>query len=1310
VLIARYTKIVLAQPGAPFPLQRLAQLYRDRYGDLNRLEADLQARADHEGPEQYAATIALAGIAKLQGKADVAIVGYELASRQKPTDPAPLLALAHLFQDRGDLGPARAHFEKALAVQTTPTEKSDTLRALETVTLDAKEWDAAKSFHAALVKLEPTSLFVKGELGRELFSRGEYVRAEAEFKEVVRAAEGDNRTLAPALKDLGQAQAKAHENEAALATLERALSVSGSQAAVRTEIYRTITEVYRADQTLPLLVKKLEDQHPGDYTRVALLGSLYEETGDVKKAIATYKRALSLDPRQLDLRLKMIRLLQAEGELEEAITAYEGMIRAAPNNPTFVFELCDAVLQRGDRARALRLLRELEARAGSDEEVMSRLGEFYTRIGENERAVAVLARLAQIGGSDPSHLADLGDHYFQEGNTPLAVATWQRILTTVTPRARALAALGNIYAEHEMLSQAIASLKEASELEPQNLIIKKDLATAYEHTKAYRDASTLWEALSDKAKLQKDKALAREVRAHMVTLWSLERATDREAPRLARLFEQDPPDVEAGRTLAEVELHQRRLGDAETTLRRVIQLEPGDAESYLALERVLVQESKIDDAIAVLAKLVQVEPKRARETYQRMAQYALQVYKDADAITYAARAVELNPDDAEGHRRLGDMYRQRQDTEHAIVEYRAAIAKNERLYLVYFELADLLLSRGDTDQADRLFRRVLRGAPDEELVARAARLSMQINLGRGTLESLEQDLVPLAIGNPQKVIYRRLLVEMYGNLTFGLMQRARHGSGKDEEAKAALAKVGQRAVKPLLDALADGDGGQERVAIDVLAYVANKNAGPALFGFATGTAETSLRQRAMIACGALRDPDLLPRYSAYLLPKGREGVELTPTDAVAVAATWGVARMKDARAIPLLRSLGKVGSPEVRALAILGLGALGDKGSIGLATDLVRSVDAGDVARAAAAYALGELGADAAVPLLVTLAEEGDPLPRQMALLALARLSRGHASPTLTRTVVAAMADAVFSGGDPDSARARVVGESLRRAAAAALTVMAGGAADAARLTDRAGDEFFVPDSGVDVDAILTALVPTRLGDKQRAAVVLTYGDVLESAARTALETSSDRARVVLSAIAAGNGALEPFLSSEDSRETTPARAKAMAIVRALEPSIAVLSHHPDPRLRVQAVMRLGASDSDEAARALVEAVSDTSDAVQRVALSTLGSRASHRTKGAIEAVARAMAPPADWPVRVLAADALGRLGKGADATSTKAVVDALTRVARGDAYALVREAALRALASVDATAAASVARTLVDTDSEPRVREAARALSGAGH
>ena len=1303
VLIERYTKVVLAQPGSPFPLQRLAQLYRDKDGNLTALVADFEKRAAQAGSEQYAATVTLAGVYKTDGRPDDAIKTYEKAILQKAGDPTALMALARLLQDRGETAGARARYEQALALQTLPIDKEQTLRTLMALALDGKDWSAAKGFHSQLVKMQPTSLFVRGDLGRELYARGEYERAEAEFKELVSAAQGDNRTLAPALKDLGRAQAKAHKNQDALATLKRALATAGQEAAVRAEIYETVTEIYRADQQLPVLVKQIEAEHPTDFARLALLGALYEETGDAPNALATYKRALAANPRHIDLRLKMIRLLQSQGELDRAIAEYEGLIRAAPNNPAFVFEQCDALMQRGDRARALKLLTELEARASGDEEVLSRLADFYGRIGEGERSLKVLTRLTQIGQNDPSHLVDLGDRYFQDGNAALAVATWKRILTSVAPRARALAAIGDVYLEHDMTADALAAFREAVQLDPQNLVFKKQLASALERSRSYRDARILWQELAERGKASGDKVLTREARSRIVTLWGLERILEPQVPALTALFNGNPPDVEAGRTLAEVQIHLRKLADGEATLRRVVGRAPGDADSYLALERVLVQENKLQDAISVLEKLVVIEPKRARELYQRMAQYALQLYKDDDAITYAARAVELNPDDAEGHRRLGEMYRSRQDADHAIVEFRAAIAKNDRLYIVYFELADLLLSRGDANEADRLFRRVIRGAPDEELVARAARLSMQINLGKGTLESLEQELLPLSIGNPQKTIYRRLLVEIYGNLSFGLVQRVRHGAGKDaEEARAALGRVGARAVKPLLDALSDGDAGQQRVAIDVLGYVQNKNAGPSLFAFATGQADPQLRLRAMIACGALRDPSLLPKYEGLLFPRasaaGGGADEGPPSDAVAIAAGWGVARMGDRRALLLLRKLARRGTPDMRALAVLGLGLQKDTGSVVAIASIAKAVDGGNVARAAAAYALGELGAEGESATLLNLAEGNDALPRQMALVALARMAGGaKGEPPGGRAALGAMADAVFAGSDGENGRARLSAEALRRAGSAALIMLATRGAGGGSQTR---DMLPVPDDALDVDATLENLVPRNFAPKERAAALVEFAEPLKRAALSALQTSNERARAVLDALSAGEGALDPFVGAEATPETAAARVKAVEIARETEPSVITLARHPDPAMRTKAIVLLARSPSDGAGAAVVQAVSDPNEAVQRVALAAIGTQSNAR---AVAAVGKVMSAHENWAMRVLAVQAMGRLGVAGSAA------DATTRLresASHDPYALVREAALVAVSSYDTASAQALAAAMATADPEPRVRDTARSLA----
>src|SRR6185312_12727546 len=176
VLIDRYTKVVLSQPGSPFPLQRLAQLYREKDGSLKNLIADFEQRAGAAGPSQYAAVVTLAGIYKIEGRIDDAVKTYERAIALKPSDPSAVLALAHAHQDRGDATAARQRFEQALPLQTAVTDKEQTLRTLMALALDGKDWAGAKGFHEQLVRLEPTSLYVKGELGRELFSRGEYQR------------------------------------------------------------------------------------------------------------------------------------------------------------------------------------------------------------------------------------------------------------------------------------------------------------------------------------------------------------------------------------------------------------------------------------------------------------------------------------------------------------------------------------------------------------------------------------------------------------------------------------------------------------------------------------------------------------------------------------------------------------------------------------------------------------------------------------------------------------------------------------------------------------------------------------------------------------------------------------------------------------------------------------------------------------------------------------------------------------------------------------------------------------------------------
>ncbi len=511
-------------------------------------------------------------------------------------------------------------------------------------------------------------------------------------------------------------------------------------------------------------------------------------------------------------------------------------------------------------------------------------------------------------------------------------------------------------------------------------------------------------------------------------------------------------------------------------------------------------------------------------------------------------------------------------------------------------------------------------------------------------------------------------------------------------------------MKPLLDALADADVSQQRIAIDVLGYVQNKNAALPLFAFATGPAEAPLRSRAMLACGALADGALVPKLEALLFPKEAGGDVAGLADAVGVAAVWGLARMKDPKALPVLRRVARGGTPPMRALAVLGLGAAHDPASVADVTRIASSVDSGNVARAAAAYALGELGATAQVPALLELAEESDALPRSMALVALSRMAAAAGrEPAWQHEAVQVMADAVFAGDD-DRAREGGSNDGVVRAALAGLASLAD-VGDRAHPPAQAREVLPVPEGSLDVDVLLDALVPREVSDAGRAAAITKFAEPLQRAALAALRTSGGRARAVLDALGTGSGELLPFVPRG---ATGPAADAARAISKALEPSLIPLARHPDPDIRARALVLVAHAPSDEAAQAVVGGLEDGNEAVQRVALAAV---ATPRADGsavpasarAVAAVGKLLATHESWAMRVLAAQAMGRLGHaGAGPDAVARLTDAATK----DSYALVRQAALEALATFDASAARTLAARVAAGDPEPRVRDAARAIA----
>jgi HEAT repeat protein len=338
------------------------------------------------------------------------------------------------------------------------------------------------------------------------------------------------------------------------------------------------------------------------------------------------------------------------------------------------------------------------------------------------------------------------------------------------------------------------------------------------------------------------------------------------------------------------------------------------------------------------------------------------------------------------------------------------------------------------------------------------------------------------------------------------------------------------------------------------------------------------------------------------------------------------------------------------------------------------AADAGNLARAAAARALGMLGARSEAEAISALARSSSADARAGALFALAELKAPDAAGSIADALV-----------DPDPA--------LREAAAAAAAALFTGG------FRTPSDPLPAAEERIEVAALLDGLRPGPYDAKERLDALERLAPALERASVSAAQSSPERARAVIEALGLtpGSAPVPALCGDLTGDELVRARRVADALGASLVPVATGLTRHPYVPIRLSALSFLGTRAEPAARDAIVNALGDRDGTVRRAALAA----APTGDPVVANAVAQRLGREEDWTLRVAAAEALAR------AKGRALGVAEIKRAAGSDAYALVREAALRALLAVSPSAARPVLEQAQKTDPEPRVRNSAWQLLG---
>ncbi len=425
------------------------------------------------------------------------------------------------------------------------------------------------------------------------------------------------------------------------------------------------------------------------------LGMLQRTDGDLQQAVDSFRAVLSLEPDDMPAQLQLGEVLLELGQAAEARTIFAALLDRHPDNAAVHNGLGRTLLDQGETEEALEHLQaalDAQPRAGL---VHFSLGEAYRKLGDRERAAYHLDRTGRqpVRYEDPrfldltrdargvSYYLQLGGRALVDGDLQRARQNLERAVREDPENAGARHNLASALTRLGALPAAVEQYQKALALEPDNAVVHYNLGTVL---------LQLGEVEGALQNLQKALELNPSFDETRFKLIEAQLAADDPDAALATaedLLRRLPDNPAARRARARAWLAQGHTSRAVSALRSIVADYPSDADAILELGMLIARTG--DEAAA-------------RQLFERLLDDA-----SLPAPARARAAVEL----ANRQRANGDVAS-------AEAGYRRALELDAALPQAHFYLAGLLGGQGQFLEAATAYRRVIELDPSQ----RAARL------------------------------------------------------------------------------------------------------------------------------------------------------------------------------------------------------------------------------------------------------------------------------------------------------------------------------------------------------------------------------------------------------------------------------------------------------------------------------------------------------------------------------------------------------------------------------------------------------------
>ncbi|WP_230467168.1 tetratricopeptide repeat protein [Lujinxingia vulgaris] len=962
-IVERYMELVESNPAEDRHLQSLL-FHVGRGAGLNGLIEHYRQRVER-APESLNLHLVLGHLLRARGDFEDALAVYERAVELGVESSNAWLSRGQVRLMMGQRAGALSDFERALELETSRTRRGEILQNLAELSFSQRDFERGIDFYKRRIALSPNDEFVRRDFAALLLQYRQWEEALEQYDALLGMVGRDTARRAEFLSERAEIFASMGQNDRALESLQQAIGLLRADNWRVGEMRARMVDIYRQSGELGAFLERYgRAWSRGSYDQQMLVADVYAETGELEDALSLYRRAASRDRRAEEPRQKIIRIYERMGREQDLPAAYRDLMRAAPQRHGFGLELARHYMRMGQRDQALDVLRELERRFNDDSYVLLEIADHYARWDMEDRAEATFARVERLDPEDEVVILALAEFYFARGERQRAIETWQRLPESRLGRIEGLARMGEVMVDRGLTDLGVGAYLRALEEAPENVGVRRGLANALERARRWEEAAEAWAQVYAQAEQEQWR---QEARSRIVELYRRQQTLRAQMQTwVAELASES--DVQAGFFLAEAHLRFREFDQGAEVLERVIDSlaaeDPEMVSALTLLERAHVQAGRYDRAIEALERLTELRPELAGDLLARMSEYALEGSSEAQAVDFAVRSLEVNPDDARAQARVAGIYEEAGALEEAVRHYRAATEIDPQAYDLRLALGRALFALGRAAEGEDALWEVVRDATEDAMIMEAGEELLRRAARTGRLEALEARWYPLAFRLPVREAHGRLLLQLYSRLSSPMLVAAHHGDDAARaRATAELRDLGGRAASLLLDMLQRDDVGQRARALRLIAEMEVELAVPMLTRMVADRGEAT-RVAAIVAAARLSDARLVG-------PLVDAAADTDPT--VRQSALWALGFMPSQRAtIDTLREVVGQGGGQSddELLALASLGRLGGARAQSIIAERLEAISATGSSRssrhvmAAAARVFEDTSPDALIALM----------------------------------------------------------------------------------------------------------------------------------------------------------------------------------------------------------------------------------------------------------------------------------------------------------------------------------------------------------